>query len=72
MPEKLTCEFQIKAGTKWQQDCGDPAGTYEVTSMITIEMNLCDAHRNKLIADYGWTVEKIKDKEATCRLNQNS
>lgn len=74
MSEKLTCEFRLKPGTKYEEPCADPAGTYEIESLCRIEMDLCDRHRNYIIANYGWTVTKIEDKEKECQQdtqNQN-
>lgn len=68
MPEKLTCKFQMTKtddlGRKKFQDCGEPAGAYELTGKLSsLKMPLCDRHKFHVIEQYDWIVTKINDKE---------
>ena len=43
-------------------DCGKPAGRYRCEGHLTsLEMNLCDTHKNKVVSDYKWNAVKIQD-----------
>ena len=70
------CEYQVlrdknpKTGIlllkKKLFDCGSPAGRYRCSGELTsLEMNLCDRHRDRVTKQYKWNLTKIEDRVGT-------
>lgn len=72
-PNGLRCQFQVMRDKspatgillmkKKMYDCGENAGSYRCEGELSsLEMNLCDKHRDFVISRYGWKVVKIEDR----------
>lgn len=74
--EATTCDFQVKTTTDkthpekvafaraMLQPCGDAAGMYRCQGLLSsIDMPLCDYHRDFCINTYQWKLTKIEERK---------